>query len=72
MAKFKADKTFKGTKENKLFKAGEPFDMTLKRAEEVQKNIKEKYNIDINFERLDASEDNADDKDGKEDQSEEK
>lgn len=43
MAKFKADIKFKGTKENKTFKKDEEFEMTVKRAEEIEANIKEKH-----------------------------
>lgn len=56
MAVFKSATTFKGKKENKTFKAGEPFEMTIKRAEEIQKNVKEDYGIDLQFERLDEPE----------------
>ena len=43
MAKYKANIKFEGTKEKKVFQAGEEFEMNVKRAEEVQKNIDEKY-----------------------------
>lgn len=57
MANYKADKTFKGKKENKVFKAGVPFEMTAERVEEVQKNIKEEYDIDIKFELIETPKD---------------
>lgn len=53
MAKFKSKVTFKGEKENTIFTKNKPFEMTVKRAEEVQQNIKEKYGIDLELERLD-------------------
>lgn len=56
MAKFKALIKFKGTKEKKTFEKGEEFEMTVKRSDEVQKNIKEKYGIDQVMERLDGPE----------------
>lgn len=40
MAKFKANYKFKGKEENQEFPKGEEFEMTIKRAEEVEKNIK--------------------------------
>lgn len=39
MAKFVANYTFKGKAEKQEFPKGEEFDMTIKRAEEVEKNI---------------------------------
>lgn len=62
MAKYKALIKFKGTKEKKTFEKGEEFEMTVKRSDEVQKNIKEKYGIDEVMERLDGPENEADDK----------
>lgn len=43
MAKYKANIKFEGIEEKKVFEAGEEFEMTVKRAEELQKNIDEKY-----------------------------
>ncbi len=43
MAKYKAKITFRGLEEEKTFEANEEFEMTVKRAEELQKNIDEKY-----------------------------
>lgn len=56
MAQFKAAERFYGEKEGKEFKANEPFEMTLKRAEELQTNVKKKYDIDLGFTRLDVEE----------------
>lgn len=64
MAKFKALIKFKGTKENKTFDKDEEFEMTVKRSDEVQKNIKEKYGIDEVMERLDGPDNDADNKAG--------
>lgn len=43
MAKFKADIKFKGTKENKVFEKNEEFEMTVKRAEEIEAKIKKDH-----------------------------
>lgn len=57
MAKFKAKIDFKGLKEKKVFKKNEEFKMTVKRSEEITKNITEKYDdIDEVMERLDGPE----------------
>ncbi|GEL67248.1 hypothetical protein [Marinilactibacillus psychrotolerans] len=53
MAQFKSPIKFKGIKEGKVFAANEPFEMSIKRAEEIQENVKKEYDIDLNFERLD-------------------
>ena len=44
MAKFKADIKFRGIKENKEFEKNEEFEMTVKRAEEIEANIKKEHN----------------------------
>lgn len=57
MAKYKAKIDFKGLKEKKVFKKDEEFEMTVKRSEEITKNITEKYDdIDEVMERLDGPE----------------
>ena len=58
MAKYKANIKFEGTKEKKVFQAGEEFEMNVKRAEEVQKNIDEKYKgkYGVVLERIDNEE----------------
>lgn len=57
MAKFKALIKFKGTKEKKIFNKDEEFEMTVKRSDEITKNITEKHDdIDAVMERLDGSE----------------
>lgn len=43
MALFKANMTFKGIKEDKEFPQEVPFEMTIKRAEEVEKNIQKDF-----------------------------
>ncbi|EDP68581.1 hypothetical protein CAT7_04924 [Carnobacterium sp. AT7] len=43
MAKFKADIKFRGIKENKEFEKNEEFEMTVKRAEELEANIKKEH-----------------------------
>lgn len=55
MALFKANMTFKGIKENKEFPQEVPFEMTIKRAEEVEKNIQKDF-PDFKLTRLDEKE----------------
>ncbi|WP_203267591.1 hypothetical protein [Streptococcus uberis] len=43
MAQFISNMTFKGIKEEKEFPQGVPFEMTIKRAEEVEKNIQKDF-----------------------------
>lgn len=64
MVMFKSNVKFRGIKENKVFEAGEPFEMTVKRADEVLENIKKKHpKLDIEFERAEeAADDTQDDK----------
>ena len=68
MAKYKVNVKFEGLQEGKVFNQGEEIDMTVTRAEEIQKNISERYKGKFGevLERLDVN-DNADDKkdDGK-------
>lgn len=52
MAKFKANMTFNGYAENKLFQEGEEFEMTIKRANEVVEVIQKNY-PDFKLTRLD-------------------
>lgn len=56
MAKFKTDTAFYGSKEAKEFTTKEPFEMNIKRAEEVVANGKKKHGLDIKLTRLDAKE----------------
>ena len=44
MAKFKALIKFKGIKEERIFEANEEIEMTIKRAEEINKAIEKSYN----------------------------
>lgn len=55
MALFKANMTFKGIKEDKEFPQEVPFEMTIKRAEEVEKNIQKDF-PDFKLTRLDEKE----------------
>lgn len=55
MALFKANMTFKGIKEDKEFPQEVPFEMTIKRAEEVEKNIQKDF-PDFKLTRLDDKE----------------
>lgn len=55
MAQFKSNMTFKGIKEEKEFPQGVPFEMTVKRAEEVEKNIQKDF-PDFKLTRLDEKE----------------
>lgn len=43
MAKFKANIRFRGIEENKVFEKNEEFEMTVKRAEEIEANIKKEH-----------------------------
>lgn len=70
MAQFKADRRIKDVETGDVHEANTPFEMTIKRTEEMKKNIKEKYNVNVNFTRLDAP-DNAE-ADDKEEKKEEK
>lgn len=58
MAQFKTDKRIKNAETGDVHEPNTPFEMTIKRAEEMKKNIKEKYNVNVNFTRLDEP-DNA-------------
>lgn len=61
MAKFKADIKFRGIEENKEFEKDEEFEMTVKRAEELEANIKKEYkDIEKVMTRLDKE--NSEDK----------
>lgn len=54
MAKFKASHSFKGKKEKKAFEANKEIELTIKRAEEIQENIrKQKGFEEFTLERLD-------------------
>ena len=46
MAKFKANLPFRGIAEEKNYPADKKFDMTIKRAEEVQENIRKQAEND--------------------------
>ena len=61
MAKFVANYTFKGKEENKEFPKDEEFEMTIKRAEEVEKNIQaQKGYEDFKLTRTDVQDDKED------------
>lgn len=54
MAKFKANYKFKGKEENKEFAKNDEIDLTIKRAEEIEKNIqKQKGFEDFKLTRVD-------------------
>lgn len=72
MAQFKSPIKFKGIKEGKVFAANKPFEMSIKRAEEIQKNVKENYDIDLKFERLDAPENSDNETDDKQEENDKK
>lgn len=56
MALFKSPIKFRGIEEGKVFLEGEEIEMTIKRANEIQKNLKDLYDLDVAFERLDIVE----------------
>lgn len=63
MAVFKFNKDYKDKELNRLVKANEPVEMTVKRADEVVKNIRsqaDKYKdyADFDYERIDNKENN--------------
>ncbi len=54
LAKFKASHKFKGVHEKKTFEANKEIELTVKRAEEIQENIrKQKGFEEFTLERLD-------------------
>lgn len=67
MAKYKASIKFEGIEEKKVFEAGEEFEMNVKRADELQKNIDKKYDgkYGVVFERIDNKDDEEVDEDKK-------
>lgn len=56
MAKFKSNTTFYGKQEGREIVAGEEFEVTIKRAEEIVANGKKIHNLDIELTRLDGTE----------------
>ncbi len=56
MAKFKADMDYKDLEKDTTHRAGEEFEMTLKRADELVANIKKNHNVEIVLTRLDVDE----------------
>ncbi len=74
MAKYIAKIKFEGIEEKKVFEAGEEFEMTVKRAEELQKNIDDEYKgkYGIVLERIDDDKKDDDKKEDKKDDGEAK
>lgn len=56
MAKFKANMKFKDLEKGTEHEAGEEFEMTLKRADELVANIKKNHGVDIKLTRTDKDE----------------
>lgn len=56
MAKFKANMNFRDLEKAIDHQAGKPFEMTVKRSEELIKNIKQNHDVDIVLTRLDVEE----------------
>jgi len=52
MVKYKANHAFKGIKEKKRFEAGEEYDITVSRAEEINEKLERNYNIENALERV--------------------
>lgn len=52
MVKYKANHNFKGIKEKKRFEAGEEYDITVSRAEEINEKLERNYNIKNALERV--------------------
>ena len=65
MALFKSPIKFKGLEEGKVFKKGEEIEMTIKRSKEIQKNLKDNYDLEVEFERLDVVEEKKKDEEAK-------
>lgn len=66
MAKFKAEIDFRGFKEEKDFQKNEEFEMTVKRAEEIETTIlKEHPEIKKVMTRIDDKEENGKEKSSK-------
>lgn len=68
MAQYKALIKFKDIEEDKIYEPNDEFEMTVKRADELQKNIDEKYKGKFGdvLERLDKPEtNNKDDEEAK-------
>ena len=56
MALFKSPIKFRGLEEDKVFNKGDEIELTIKRVKEIQKNLKDNYNLEVEFERLDVKE----------------
>ena len=65
MALFKSPIKFRGLEEGKVFKKGEEIEMTIKRSKEIQKNLKDNYDLEVEFERLDVVEVEENDEEAK-------
>ena len=65
MALFKSPIKFRGLEEGKVFKKGEEIEMTIKRSKEIQKNLKDNYGLEVEFERLDVVEEKKKDGEAK-------
>ena len=65
MALFKSPIKFRGLEEGKVFKKDEEIEMTIKRSKEIQKNLKDNYGLEVEFERLDAVEEKKKDGEAK-------
>lgn len=52
MVKYKANHTFKGIKEKKLFEENKEYDFTVGRAEEINEKLERNYNIKNALERV--------------------
>ena len=65
MALFKSPIKFKGIEEGKVFKKGQEIEMTIKRSKEIQKNLKDNYGLEVEFERLDVEDEKKKDGEAK-------
>ena len=65
MALFKSPIKFRGLEEGKVFKKGEEIEMTIKRSKEIQKNPKDNYGLEVEFERLDVEDEKKKDGEAK-------
>lgn len=65
MALFKSPIKFRGLEEDKVFNKGDEIELTIKRVKEIQKNLKDNYNLEVEFERLDVKEEKKKDGEAK-------
>lgn len=48
----KWNQKIRGVKEKQIFSPDQPVEMTITRADEIKRNIKNEYGIDVDYERM--------------------